>query len=315
MRILITGGFGFIGGRVGQHLQEAGHQVVLGSRKASGSPDWLPQAKVVQIDWDDSCALEQICKGVDVVIQAAGMNAQDCAADPVAALEFNGLSTARLLEAAIHEGVKRFIYLSTAHVYANPLIGSITEGNCPRNMHPYATSHLAGENAILGARQRGQIEGMVLRLSNAFGAPAYKEVNCWMLLVNDLCRQAILERKLVLRSSGLQQRDFIAMQNVARALSHLLELNITHHENTLFNLGGDGSLSVWAMAQKIAERCQKTLGYLPLLERVAPHSDDKSEELNFSSVKLQDTGFMLEGGLEGEIDRTLLFCNEVWGAV
>lgn len=71
--------------------------------------------------------LEQICVGVDAVMHMARMNTQDCAADPVAALDFNALATARLLRAAVRQGVKRFIYISTADVNGNPLNGVITE--------------------------------------------------------------------------------------------------------------------------------------------------------------------------------------------
>ena len=98
MRILITGGFGFIGGRLAQHLLKAGHHVVLGSRTHTSSPDWLPEVDVVQANWNDCFSLKQICTGIDVVIHAAGMNARECAQNPVVALECNGLATARLVE-------------------------------------------------------------------------------------------------------------------------------------------------------------------------------------------------------------------------
>jgi len=81
-------------------------------------------------------APEDSCDGVYVVIQAAGMNAQDCAADPVAALAFNGVATVRLVMAASRTGAQRFISLSTAHVYASPLAGTITEATYPRNLTP-----------------------------------------------------------------------------------------------------------------------------------------------------------------------------------
>lgn len=295
------------------YLQQAGHQIILGSRKAKCPPDWLPQAEVAQINWGDGQALEHSCSGVDVVIQAAGMNAQDCGADPVAALEFNGLATARLLTSAVRAGVQRFIYLSTAHVYASPLIGIITEDTCPRNLHPYAASHFAGENAVLGAGQCGQIEGIVLRLSNAFGVPVHADVNCWTLLVNDLCRQAVQTRKLVLHTSGLQQRDFITLTDVERAVEHLLGLRQADCGDGVFNLGGDNPISVWDMAQKIASRSQMILGYLPAIERPVPQSGEKVDALNYSSSKLQKTGFVLKGDLDEEIDRTLLACGQGWG--
>ena len=313
MRILITGGFGFVGGRVAQHLQQAGHQIVLGSRNASSPPSWLPKADVVKTDWSDSRGLEQICNGADVVIQAAGMNAQDCAADPVAALGFNCLATTRLVAAASRAGVKRFIYLSTAHVYSSPLVGTITEDDCPRNMHPYATSHLAGENAVLFASQRGLIEGIVLRLSNAFGAPVHKDINCWMLLVNDLCRQAVVTGKLVLRSNGLQQRDFITLQDVARCVMHFIALPITDCSDGLFNLGGDCAQSIFDLTQLVAGRCQDVLGFTPPIKRVEPQAGVQTLILNYSIAKLKTTGFLLQSPVNNEIDGTLSFCHKMFG--
>lgn len=313
MRILITGGFGFVGGRLAVHLAQAGHQVVLGSRNAISSPVWLPQAEVAQIKWDDNRALEHRCNGVDVVIQAAGMNAQDCATDPVAALAFNGVATARLVAAASRAGVQRFIYLSTAHVYASPLVGTITEDTCPRNLHPYATSHLAGEHAVLGASQRGQIQGIVLRLSNAFGAPMHKDVNCWMLLVNDLCKQAVQTRKLVLQSSGLQQRDFVGMTEVCRVAEHLAVGHGASMQPGIFNVGAGVSQSVLAMAQLIQQRCAQVLGFDPALQRVQGRVDEQHPMLTYRADNLAALGIN-SNGLENpaEIDSLLRFCQSAF---
>lgn len=312
MRILITGGFGLIGGRLAQHLQQAGHQIILGSRNVGNPPDWLPQAEVVQVSWNDNRALEQICNRVDVVIQAAGMNAQDCATDPLTALEFNGLTTARLLEAAIRAGVKRFIFLSTAHVYASPLVGSISEDTCPRNLHPYATSHLAGEHAVLSASQRGRIEGVVLRLSNAFGVPVHKDVNCWMLLVNDLCRQAVTERSLTLRSAGVQRRDFVTLRDVARAVSHVIDLSRKQLSDGVMNIGGAWTPRVIDMVGLIQVQCSATLGFVP--DIISPSGDGEiTLDLDFKIDKLLASGYELSGNAVAEIDATLLFCREAFG--
>ncbi len=313
MRILITGGVGFIGGRVAQQLYKAGHKIVLGSRKVSSSPKWLPQSEGVETDWNDGRALEQICKGVDVVIHAAGMNAQDCAADPVAALEFNGLATTRLVTAASRAGVKRFVYLSTVHVYANTLIGPISESTCPRNLHPYATSHLAGENAVLRASQDGKIEGIVLRVSNAFGAPLHKDVNCWMLLANDLCRQAVTECRLLLRSAGLQRRDFLTLQDVSRAVSHVICLSNAQVGDGIFNVGGAWAPRVIDLVELIQTRCKVVLGFTPEIICPKPGDSDVTHELDFRIDRLLASGFELSGNVEAEIDATLLLCRELFG--
>lgn len=316
MRILITGGFGFVGGRLAAHLSQAGHQIVLGSRRVFSPPAWLPQAEVAQIKWDDAAALEHTCSGVDVVIQAAGMNAQDCAVDPVAALVFNGVATARLMDAASHAGVRRFIYLSTAHVYASPLAGTITEETCPRNLHPYATSHLAGEHAVLSANQRGQIRGIVLRLSNAFGAPMHRDVNCWMLLVNDLCRQAVQTRKLVLQTSGLQQRDFVDMTTVCRVTEHLLSRNGETSQTGVFNIGSGMSRSVFEMTQLIQQRCYQVLGFEPELKRIEGKEVEQNELLRYQSNRLAEIGIDTTGCDDTtEIDNLIRFCGETFKPV
>src|SRR6267143_1950356 len=116
MKLLITGGFGYLGGRLAQFLAPAGYEILLGTRRQSAPPFWLPQSKVVQTQWSSPTGLEHVCVGVDAVVHLAGMNAQDCAADPVMAVEFNAGATASLLHAAVRQRVRRFIHVSTAHV-------------------------------------------------------------------------------------------------------------------------------------------------------------------------------------------------------
>jgi UDP-glucose 4-epimerase len=309
MRILITGGFGFVGGRLAVHLAQAGHRIVLGSRKNLTAPTWLPQAEVVQIAWDDAAALECSCSNADLVIQAAGMNAQECAADPVAALGFNGVATARLVAAASGAEVRRFIYLSTAHLYASPLVGSITEETCPRNLHPYATSHLSGEQAVMSASQRGEIEGIVLRLSNAFGAPMDKDVNCWMLLVNDLCRQAVQTRKLVLKTSGVQQRDFIGLTEVGQVVERLSMVPVEIRSVNIFNVGAGLSQSVLEMAQLIQQRCAKVLNFSPELKYKENAVDEQHSTLIYRANNLNSLGISCtDKDNTTEIDKLLRFC-------
>jgi uncharacterized protein YbjT (DUF2867 family) len=65
MRILITGGFGYIGAKLAAYLFQNGHHVVLGSQRVLTSPNWLPQTEVVNTIWEDEKALTKICQGVD----------------------------------------------------------------------------------------------------------------------------------------------------------------------------------------------------------------------------------------------------------
>lgn len=309
MRILITGGYGFVGGRLALHLAQVGHQIVLGTRHSITLPDWLPQAEVLQIAWDDESLLERACDGMDVIIHAAGMNAQDCTADPVAALAFNGVATARFVAAASRASVKKFIYLSTAHVYASPLAGVITEETCPRNFHPYATSHLAGEQAVLSAHSRGELQGIVLRLSNVFGVPIHKDVKCWMLLVNDLCKQAVQTRKLVLQSSGLQYRDFIGLTEVCCVAEKLVD-SVQLQQVNVFNVGAGESQSVLEMAKLIQQRCAEILGFTPELQHKQSGVDELYPNLIYRTENLNSLGISWKSQTNAEeIDTLLLFCQ------
>lgn len=311
MRVLISGGFGFVGGRLAQYLQQSGHQVILGSRTVRSSAEWLREAEVVQTDWSDHDALVAVCANVDVIVHAAGMNAQDCVDNPVAALAFNGVNTAHLLSAGCKAQVKRFLYLSTAHVYGSPLEGTISEETCARNLNPYATSHLAGESVVLYAAQRRLIEGIVLRLSNAFGAPAHTEANCWMLLVNDLCRQAVNLRSMTLRSTGLQRRDFITLQDLSRAIAHMVDLSNKRIDDGLFNVGTGKSSRIIDMVELIQARCTEVLGYTPEIIRTQSSESEQDCYLDYRIDKLLMTGFCLSDNVVVEIDETLRLCQIV----
>ena len=312
MRVLISGGFGFVGGRLAQHLHQAGHQVVLGSRTARPPPEWLREAEVVQINWNNCDALASVCVGGDMIIHAAGMNAPDSVANPAEALAFNGVATARLLDAGSKARVKRFIYLSTAHVYSSPLEGTITEETCPRNLHPYATSHLAGESAVLYATQRKQIEGIVLRLSNVFGSPAHAEANCWMLLVNDLCRQAVETGQIVLKTSGNQLRDFIPMKNLCDTFQILTTRDDVWNRNFPINLGTGYAMSVISMAELIRQRCQHVIGNKPHIHRPASFETGAVPHLEFRTAKLAKLITLPSIDMESEIDELLRFCQRTF---
>ena len=310
MKVLITGGFGYLGGRLAQHLSaQKRNEILLGTRGEIISPAWLSNAKVVKTDWYSKEELEGMCVGIDSIVHLAAMNAQDCTDDFVRALESNGVFTARLLQAAIKQKVKRFVYLSTAHVYSDRLTGVITEQVCPVGTHSYATSHRVGEDVVFAAHKRGGIEGVIIRLSNAFGKPTHKNANCWMLLVNDLCAQAIADQCIKLRTSGKQRRDFITLSDACRAIKHLLEVSVNQLGNGLFNVGGMWSTTVLEMAQCISERIFAVIGdkinVFTGMDKDGLASD--TEMLDYRIDKLIATGFSLNRDVNQEIDQLLQF--------
>jgi UDP-glucose 4-epimerase len=308
--VLITGATGYLGGRISQYLAtNSDFDLRLTSRYPTKiNPTWLPRGEFVPLFLEDFESCRAACRDVDVVVHLAALNEVDSAADPIAAANINGVGTWRLVKAALDQRVKKFIFFSTAHVYGSPLAGYITEKTLPRPAHPYASSHHFGEEAVLEAHDKGRLIGTVLRLSNGVGAPASMQVNRWTLLVNDLCRQAVSERRLILRSSGLAMRDFIAISDICQGVIHCLRMNREATGDGLYNLGAGVSMSVFAMAELIAGRCEIVLGFRPLIQRPEPTPEETALSLKFSVDKLQQTGFTPSGDLEDEIDATIRLC-------
>lgn len=313
MRVLVTGGFGFIGGRVSQYLHQMGHEVTIGTRKIKNDDENPFRLKVVRTDWYDGDQLESICKGIDLVIHAAGMNASDCMLYPNEAIKVNGLATSTLLEAAKKQGVKKMIYFSTAHVYASPLEGTISEEFSPLNLHPYATSNRIGEDVVLAADLESDFHGIVLRLPNGFGVPISTSVNCWMLLVNDLCRQAIEIGSLNLTSTGMQVRNFISMSKICYVIDALVSKletdQIDKMYGGIYNLGGHRSMTVYEMTQFIQSRCKLILGFEPEINRPLPANDELPAELNYVSEKIEKLLGPIEDSYESEVDQLLIYCK------
>ena len=309
MRVLITGGFGFIGGRLGQQLVEDGYDVLLGSRKPQDVPNWLPEAKVVHTNWNDKESLSGICAGADIVVHAAGMNAKTCYSFPDQALAFNGSVTADLVACAVKQNVKKFIYISTAHVYMAPLVGKITESSPTTNTHPYATSHLAGEEAVLKAARNAELDGVVVRLSNAIGAPTHSQVDCWMLIVNDLCRQAVSTGELNLKTSGNQFRDFVTLTDVCRVIEYFIKTDTNRLNSSVLNFGSGESCTVIEMAHLIKDCCREFLNINPNLHRQVPQKKEKNIILDFQMTWLKLSDFILTNNFKLEVLQLLTFCQ------
>jgi UDP-glucose 4-epimerase len=303
--ILITGGFGLLGGRLGQYLTK-NYNVILGSRSDKNETNQLLMVKTFKIDWDNETSLDDACSLADIVIHASGLNAQECSASPEKAFLVNGVYTQNLVKAAINQSIKKIIYLSTVHVYSDNLLGTITEDTPTTNTHPYATSHVAGENAVLLAIKQGCIKGTVARISNAFGSPVSKDVNCWMLLVNDLCKQAVVERTLTLNSNSKGVRDFVPIRDFCSVIEFLIEDN---NARNIVNIGSGKVLTIDKMARKIQSNCLDVLGFKPpIILKKKPLSNENLFYLQ--SNYLDSVNFKFANNVDLEIKELIHFCKE-----
>jgi UDP-glucose 4-epimerase len=311
--ILITGGLGYVGGRIAQQLvTDPDNILYLVTRKEQPDmPASLTDTKRVHtLHTKDVFREEEIfSESFDSIIHLAALNEIDCVKSPADAVDFNVTRSLLLLEKAIRSKVPQFIYFSTAHIYG-PLKGNIDETYLPRPVHPYAITHKAMEDFVYAAHISAKIQGISLRLSNSLGAPISPDVNRWTLLVNDLCRQAVGKGELKLQSAGTQKRDFIALSDVARSVMFIMGAEPDRLGDGIFNLGGNCTMSVLEMTHLIQERCAQVLGFEPpiiLPEIINPQP--AGEPLSFDSGKLAAAGFQWKGNIPEEIDQLLIFCK------
>jgi UDP-glucose 4-epimerase len=303
IRVLVTGGRGYIGGRLVAMLQADPDLAVKVASRADADD-------AIIVDWSDRASLEKACKNVDVVVHLAAMNEPACERDPVQALQVNGLGTLLLRQAADAAGVQRLVYLSTIKVFGNNPAGALTEENAPRPASHYAITHRIAEDYVLAGGKPGP-QGIVLRLSNALGAPTDSAVNAWMLIANDLCRQAALTQRIVLRSSGLAWRNFIGMGDVVDAIGHVLTMSKAESGDELYHLGGLQSIRIWDLAMLVARRAETLFGKPVELQRVRPAPDEQHATLDWRIAKLAANGWTPRQPLVDEIDATLRLCSEV----
>lgn len=310
-KVLITGGFGFVGGRLAVYLESIGYRVYIASRSSGAKTSFLKNGEVVHLDWNDSGSLLSACLDKDFIIHAAGMNAAECADSPNRCLEFNGVMSGKLAKVASRTGVKKFIYLSTAHVYNGNLSGVINEESALQNTHPYATSKVAGEENIMKAHKKDSMQCVIVRIANAFGCPVPKEANCWMLFVNDLCKQASIHRKVVIKSPSNTIRNFITLSDVCTAIECILCLRFNQDAVPVVNLG-DKSKSLYEMATCIQKIYHKISGEeLPILEL---SSNDKiSRKLEYRSNLINQNIWKASSNFEHEIEDLLVYCKLNFG--
>jgi UDP-glucose 4-epimerase len=307
-RILITGGFGFVGGRLSRRLSEE-HEVWASSRKPVPESILRLHGNVRRIDHALLLDPAGFPASVDAVIHLAALNETDCVKFPSDAIRVNIDETRIILENSISKKVDQFIYFSTAHIYGAPLEGTITEETLPWPVHPYAITHRAAEDYIIAATIQKKIKGTVLRLSNSFGAPVSPHVNRWTLLANDLCRQAVEKGTINLRSNGCQYRDFICLTDVEEIMARMLT-NPRSPGHIIYNVGSGISMRVIDMADSIIQSAVTVLKKNISLDLPAEFPPTDEPALIYSIGRLLSEGYHIANDVNIELEKLLQFCSE-----
>lgn len=299
-KVLVTGGTGYLGARIGEALVAHGYNVDLGSRNPF-SRGLVKGCNQILTNWDDPEL--SFCRGYNFIIHAAGMSAQACEKNPQSAIEFNGVTTERLVKKAAYYGCKKFFYLSTVHVYKNPLLGVFDEKSENLNTHPYATSHFLGEQALIKNTKESLMQGHVLRLSNCFGYPLTQDNDCWGLVLNEFVRDAYRSGSITIRGDCFGRRDFMPISELNRILIKIS--GITDFIPEIINISTGISLSLLEVAEQVCNITTARTG--KSIDIIRENTLENSYELNIENKSLQKLGIVPRNALVEEIKLMLNF--------
>ena len=253
-KVVIVGASGFVGGRLAAELILRGFDVCALNRNLNSDiPNGIQT--VAKFNSENSDEMSRLLLDCEVVIYCAGSNAGECARDPRSAILDNSIKAYDFSELCAQCGVQKFFYISTAHVYSSSPRGVINEDSPTSNLHPYAISRVTAERLIENLYKNKQMNFTSIRLSNSFGVPHSKNVNCWSLFVNQLCLNVIQNKVLQIKSNPKTQRDFIPLNTACSQIIDLIKGNVTAN---IINLGAFQSRNLLEMSHIITENYEKT---------------------------------------------------------
>jgi len=228
LKVLLTGGAGFIGSHVADRLIEAGHDVVVVDNLTTGKEANIhPQAKFYKVDIRDPL-LEDIIKRErpDIVSHhAAQVSVNLSTRKPVFDAEVNILGSLNLLAASKKYGVRGFVYSSSGGaVYGEPQYLPCDEDHPINPLSPYGVSKHTVEHYLV---QSG-IRHVVLRYANVYGPRQDPFGEAGVVAI--FSRLMLRDEQVVINGDGVQERDFVYIEDVVRA--NLLALEALVHDPT-----------------------------------------------------------------------------------
>jgi UDP-glucose 4-epimerase len=255
MRVAVTGGCGFIGSHVVDHLVAADQDVTVVDRRER----WRnPAARYVIADLFDPLALDRALGGCEVVFHLAGVaDVNEVAASPAQALRLNVEGAGRVLDAARRQDCARVVLASTVWVYgATAGDGERTEDSLVdlrRAGHLYASTKLAAELVMHSYREMFGQEFTILRYGIPYG-PRMRDA----LVIARFVAAATAGQPITIAGTGNQQRNFVYVEDLAQA--HVLAL-APAAANQVLALEGDTPVTVL----EIAEAVQHLVGPVPIV--------------------------------------------------
>ena len=290
MRVLITGGSGFIGSHLAEHYQGKAEVRVLDNLR-TGFRKNLDGIEVEFIEGSicDRALVKEAVQGVDYVFHLAALvSVPESMQKPQECVEINVNGLLNVLEESADAGVKKLCFASSAAVYGdNPLVPKL-ETMMPEPKSPYAITKLDGEYYCGLFQSEGRLNTACLRFFNVFG-PRQDPDGPYAAAVPIFFQKALAGENLTIFGDGTATRDFIYVKDIVAALLHLVD----HPDfSGVYNAGYGHSTSIEFLARKIL---QITNSSSEIVHAPNRPGDIKNSLANVD--KLRNIGFYPSGDL------------------
>ncbi|MCE1189619.1 MAG: SDR family oxidoreductase [Ignavibacteria bacterium] len=277
MRVLVTGGAGFIGSNIVEELLRRDYKVRvidnLSTGRVENIREFEKEIEFIEGDIRSYHIVEKTVQDVDVILhQAALPSVPRSIGDPITSNDVNVSGTLNLLNAAKDKGVKRFVFASSSSVYGDTLELPKHEEMIPYPMSPYAASKLAGEHYCRVFNRIYGLETIILRYFNVFG-PRQNPFSQYAAVIPRFIKFIHDGKSPVVFGDGEQSRDFTYIRNVVEA-----NILAATHPNLNFLIANCATQQKITINELIAY-INKFLGtdVKPIYE--APRSGDVKESL------------------------------------
>jgi UDP-glucose 4-epimerase len=253
LKVLVTGGAGFIGSNLVRRLVERGDDVRVLDNLATGRRANLDGLDVELVEGDVR-GLDQVdaaTRGVDLVFhQAALPSVQRSIDDPATCAEVNVLGTVNVLLAARDRGVRRVVVASSSSIYGNGTAARRSEADPPDPISPYAASKLAAERFAVSFSRLRSLETVSLRYFNVFG-PGQDAGSPYAAVVPRFLRAVAAGEPVTIYGDGTQSRDFTYVENVIDA--NLLAAEAERVSGAVVNVAAGRARTVAELADAVGQ--------------------------------------------------------------
>jgi UDP-glucose 4-epimerase len=227
MKILVTGGAGFIGSNLVHHLSSVGgyELVVLDNLSVGQTAPRLPPAmRFVQGDFTDKATIAECLSGMDAVVHLAALSGViDSVEDPRPSFEINVAGSFQLLELARKAKVGKLVNASTGGALLGEVTPPISEDMAPSPLSPYGASKLAVEGYCSAFSGAYGFPCVTLRFSNIYGPRSGHKKSVVAAFIKNIIRN----EPLIVYGDGSQQRDYLYVGDLVRGIEAALHRNLT----------------------------------------------------------------------------------------